>query len=227
MSETRRAPRVWEDVIDARTLRRYASFERPRRLLPAPALLMVDFYHGQFAGGSRPIDELLQDHPSSCGEVAWAALRPALALLDAFRRAERPVVFSTGRVGRQAAATMRDRRGRTGAFYALLPELEPREDEIVIVKDRASAFYGTPLVAELTLRGVRSVVLCGGTTSGCVRASAVDAYSNGFATALAEDACFDRSPLSHKVNLFDLHMKYADVVPALEIEPEPSGMSAI
>lgn len=214
---------IWDDVIDARTRARYASYDRPRRAAPEAALLMIDFYHGQFAGGARPIDELLAEHPSSCGEVAWAALGPALRLLAAFRAAGRPVFFSTGRIGRRAAATMRDRRGRTAEFYALLPELEVREDEPVVVKDRASAFYGTPLVAELTLRGARSVVVCGGTTSGCVRASAVDAYSNGFTTLLAADACFDRSEISHKVNLFDLHMKYADVVTA-EAALEAAGL---
>ena len=211
--------RCWDDVIDAQVRARYAGYDRLRRPAPEPALLMVDFYQGQFAGGARPIDNLVETHPSSCGAVAWAALEPALALLAAFRAAGRPVFFSTGRVGRHAAATMRDRRGRGPDFYELLAELNRREDEPVIVKDRASAFYGTPLLAELVLRGARSVVLCGGTTSGCVRASAVDAYSNGFTTILAEDACFDRSPLSHTVNLFDLHMKYADVVPAADTIP--------
>ena len=59
---------------------------------------------------------------------------------------------------------------------------------------------------------MRSVIICGERTSGCVRATAVDAYSHGFHVALVEECCFDRSPLSHKVNLFDLHHKYADVL---------------
>jgi len=84
--------------------------------------------------------------------------------------------------------------------------------DTIIRKMRASAFFGTPLIAQLTQLGVQTVVICGESTSGCVRASAVDAYSHGFHVVLVEECCFDRSLLSHKVNLFDLHHKYADVM---------------
>ena len=82
----------------------------------------------------------------------------------------------------------------------------------MIYKQRASAFYGTPITAHLTQLGVRTLIICGESTSGCVRASAVDAYSNGFHVVLVEECCFDRSLLSHKINLFDMHHKYADVL---------------
>ena len=78
-------------------------------------------------------------------------------------------------------------------------------------KRSPSAFFGTPLATSLIQQGVDSVVIAGETTSGCVRASAVDSYSYGFHTVIAEECVFDRSTLSHKVNLFDLHHKYADV----------------
>ena len=89
---------------------------------------------------------------------------------------------------------------------------------MVITKQRASAFFGTPLQAHLTQLGVRTVIICGESTSGCVRASAVDAYSYGFHVVLAEECCFDRSVLSHKINLFDLHHKYADVLHVDQVE---------
>ena len=73
-------------------------------------------------------------------------------------------------------------------------------------------FFGTPLIAHLTQLGVQSVIVCGGSTSGCVRASEVEAYSYGFHVTLVEECCFDRSRISHKINLFDLHHKYADVM---------------
>jgi nicotinamidase-related amidase len=98
------------------------------------------------------------------------------------------------------------------AVYAIRPEFEPQPADVVITKLRASAFYGTPLAAHLTQLGVKSVIVCGESTSGCVRASAVDAYSHGFHVTLVEECCFDRSLLSHKVNLFDMHHKYADVL---------------
>ena len=82
----------------------------------------------------------------------------------------------------------------------------------MVTKQRASAFYGTPLVAHLTQLGIKTLIVCGESTSGCVRASVVDAYSNGFHVVLVEECCFDRSELSHKVNLFDMHHKYADVM---------------
>jgi nicotinamidase-related amidase len=82
----------------------------------------------------------------------------------------------------------------------------------VITKQRASGFFGTPLQAHLQQLGIRSLIVCGESTSGCVRASSVDAYSLGFHVTLAEECCFDRSLLSHKVNLFDLHHKYCDVM---------------
>ncbi len=87
----------------------------------------------------------------------------------------------------------------------------------MIYKERASAFYGTPLVAHLNKIGARSIIALGESTSGCVRASVVDAYSNGYHTTVVEECTFDRSELSHKVNLFDLHHKYADVMHTDEV----------
>jgi nicotinamidase-related amidase len=101
---------------------------------------------------------------------------------------------------------------RPADLYAIRPEFKPQPGDVVIHKQRASAFFGTPLAAHLTQLGVRTVIMCGESTSGCVRASAVDAYSHGFHVVLVEECCFDRSPLSHKINLFDLHHKYADVM---------------
>ncbi|MGH6784613.1 MAG: isochorismatase family protein, partial [Sphingomicrobium sp.] len=91
-------------------------------------------------------------------------------------------------------------------------EFKPQPGDVVIFKERASGFFGTPLVAHLTQLGVDSLIVCGESTSGCVRASCVDAYSLGYHVSIVEECVFDRSPLSHKVNLFDLHHKYADVM---------------
>ena len=83
---------------------------------------------------------------------------------------------------------------------------------IINYKERARGFFGTPLVAHLTQRGIDSLMVCGESTSGCVRAKCVDAYSLGYHVTVVEKCVFDRSPLSHKVNLFDLHHKYADAM---------------
>jgi nicotinamidase-related amidase len=96
----------------------------------------------------------------------------------------------------------------------------------VIYKECASAFFGTPLIAHLRRLGVESLIICGESTSGCVRASTVDAYSYGFHNVLVEECTYDRSMLSHKVNLFDLHHKSADVMHVGEVIAHLDGMAA-
>ena len=94
---------------------------------------------------------------------------------------------------------------------SIRPEFKPQAGDVVITKQRASVFFGTPLTAHLTQLGIQTLIVCGESTSGCVRATAVDAYSHGYQVVLVEECCFDRSLLSHKVNLFDMHHKYVDV----------------
>lgn len=95
--------------------------------------------------------------------------------------------------------------------------LEPSQDELVISKQYPSAFFGTSLASTLTSLGVDNVILTGLTTSGCVRASCVDAMSHGFITTVVRDACGDRHEAPHEANLFDMNAKYADVVSEDEI----------
>ena len=144
-------------------------------------------------------------------------MEPTKRLFAAARAAGLPVLYTTQdtRPDRQPGRVTATRRQNTPpdpALYAIKTEFKPQPGDVVIAKQRASAFYGTPIMAHLTQLGVRTVIMCGESTSGCVRASAVDAYSNGFHVVLVEECCFDRSLLSHKVNLFDMHHKYADVL---------------
>ena len=110
---------------------------------------------------------------------------------------------------------------RLAAKYAIRPEFKPQPQDVVITKQRASVFFGTPLIAHLTQLGV----ICGESTSGCVRATAVDAYSHGFHVVLVEECCFDRCILSHKVNLFDMHHKYVDVMHVDEVVAHLDGLA--
>lgn len=95
--------------------------------------------------------------------------------------------------------------------------LTPTKDELVVSKQYPSAFFGTSLASTLTSLGVDNVILTGLTTSGCVRASCVDAMSHGFITTVVRDACGDRHNHPHEANLFDMQAKYADVVSEHEI----------
>ena len=97
--------------------------------------------------------------------------------------------------------------------------IAPGPRDIVIKKQKPSGFFGTNLASYLTLLGCDSVIVVGTTTSGCVRATVVDAFSLNYRVILAEEGCFDRSEASHAVSLCDMHAKYADVVPTAEILP--------
>jgi len=95
--------------------------------------------------------------------------------------------------------------------------IAPGPKDIVIKKQKPSGFFGTNLASYLTLLGCDSVIVVGTTTSGCVRATVVDAFSLNYRLILAEEGCFDRSEASHAVGLCDMHAKYADVVSTAEI----------
>jgi len=98
--------------------------------------------------------------------------------------------------------------------HDIVDEISPLSSELVLRKTKPSAFHGTPLVSTLVYENVDTLLVIGCTTSGCVRATVVDAFSYGFSVMVVEDAVFDRAELSHAVNLFDMDFKYADVVPS-------------
>lgn len=198
----RRKPHCWEDVVSDEVRERYRAYERERRVGERPALLAIDLYNLVYE----------REHPSSCGEFAWASVEPTRRLLAAARAAGIPVLYSTRDPDMRVASTHRRREAIPANAYEIKAEFAPRPDDIVVRKQRASVFFGTPLVAHLNQLGARSLIVCGESTSGCVRASVVDAYSNGYHTVLVEECTFDRYLLSHKINLFDMHHKYADVM---------------
>ncbi len=207
----------WKDILTPDVLEVYSMYQRKTFVGPAPALLAIDLYEVVYAGGAHPPAELAKSHPNSCGEYAHAAIEPTKQLFAAARAAGLPIFYSTGDTRAASrpsfiTATKRRRPPVNPADYAIRPEFKPEPNDVVITKQRASVFFGTPLMAHLTQLGVQSLIVCGESTSGCVRASAVDAYSNGFHVVLVEECCFDRSLLSHKVNLFDMHHKYTDVM---------------
>ena len=97
------------------------------------------------------------------------------------------------------------------------PAYAPRERDVIVLKNKPSCFHSTSLESWLRYDGIDTLVVMGTTTSGCVRAAVVDAFSHNFRTIVAEDACADRAPITHRVNLFDMDMKYADVMSTDEI----------
>ena len=219
----------WKDVISPEVLDVYACYKRKTFVGPNAALLAIDLYEVVYRGGAQPPHKLAKTHPNSCGEYAHAAIEPTQRLFAAARAACLPVFYSTGDTRTESrpnfvTATKRVRPAVDPADYVIRPEFKPQQGDVVITKQRASVFYGTPLMAHLTQLGIQTLIVCGESTSGCVRATAVDAYSNGFHVVLVEECCFDRSELSHKVNLFDMHHKYTDVMHLNEVVAHLDGM---
>ena len=220
----------WKDVITPDVLEVYSCYRREIFVGPRPALLAVDLYDVVYRGGARPPAELAKTHPNTCGEYAHAAIEPTKRLFAAARGAGLPVFYSTGDVRPESRpgsvnATKRNRPPVDPSDYAIRPEFKPQPHDVVITKQRASVFFGTPLVAHLTQLGVQTLIICGESTSGCVRATAVDAYSHGYHVVLVEECCFDRSILSHKINLFDMHHKYVDVMHVNDVVAHLDGMA--
>jgi maleamate amidohydrolase len=212
----------WKDVVSSDVLDLYKPYERHTFVGPAPALIAIDLYELAYQGGALPIAEVSKTYPSSCGEYAWAAIPPTKRLFASARAAGLPIFYSTGETrpdAKRRAVVATNRRGMRldPALFEIFDEFKPEPSDVIIRKSRASAFFGTPLVAHLVQLGIGSVIMIGESTSGCLRASAVDAYSNGFHVTLVEECCYDRSLLSHQVNLFDLHHKYADVMHVDEV----------
>jgi maleamate amidohydrolase len=174
----------------------------------SPALILVDFVEAYFATES-PLYAGVEDELAS-----------ALRIREAAREAGIPVIY-TNVVYQNGGAD-------GGVFYRKVPALEvfvtgnplggwpeslqPAIDELVISKQYPSAFFGTPLAATLTEREIDTLIITGVTTSGCVRATCVDAMSYGFVPIVVADACGDRHAAPHEANLFDMNAKYADVV---------------
>jgi maleamate amidohydrolase len=204
-----------------------------------PAVLVVDVNYNFTGDRSEPILESIKRWRNSCGEDGWAAI-PALQTLIAAARAKRvPVIYSTGtrrpdnwdaggwawKNARNAedvvAPTARD-TNRDG--NAIVAEIAPAPQDIVIEKLKPSVFLGTPLLGFLVDLKVDSLLIVGTTTSGCVRATVIDGFSHNFRCTVVEEGCFDRSQASHAINLCDMHAKYADVVKLDEVLAHLAGL---
>jgi nicotinamidase-related amidase len=171
--------------------------------------------------GERDKDDA--KYPSSCGRAGWAAVDHIVRLCGAARRAKVPVIFTRFTLdpaGSDIGVYGRKRELLRTPFWCLegtpgselLPELEPGPSDIVIVKKKPSAFFGTQVLSLLVDRGVDTVIVCGGATSNCVRATVFDSASLNFRTIVAEEAVMDRIAVSHAISLFDMDRQFADVV---------------
>jgi maleamate amidohydrolase len=174
-----------------------------------PAVLVVDFSRG------------FTDPESTMGSDLTGEVEATKRLLDVARAKGTPVVFTTigfesnlkdGSLWLQKAPGLAELQVG-GKWVEIDPRLERGEDEVVILKKGASAFFGTNLPSVLVSQGVDTIVLCGATTSGCIRATAVDLLQYGYPTLVPRECVGDRARAPHEANLIDIQAKYADVVP--------------
>ena len=192
-----------------------------REIGQRPAILVIDITVAFLGEKGLSLEESIKRHPLSCGPAGWAALPQAKALIEMGRNRGFPVIYTTGDENRIVQGALRhvvDPRQSAGKEVAqIADEIAPALGEHVLAKSRASAFFGTVLTTVMIREKVDSLIVIGCATSGCIRASVIDGHSLGWPVIVADDACFDRAPLSHDVNLFEMNAKYAHVVSTAEI----------
>ncbi|GAA2575685.1 isochorismatase family protein [Winogradskya consettensis] len=222
----------WPTAIAAadETLYARAGFGRASGLGVRPAVLVIDVQYRTVGHERVPITEAMDEFPTATGTRGWDAVGNIARVLSSAREAGVPVFHP--HVAPKTKLTAGGYAGKTPTLastgagaYDFVAEAAPRDDEPLIAKDHPSAFFATGLLTHLVQRGVDTVLLTGATTSGCVRASAVDAFSYGFRVGIVGDAVFDRLDVVHEVALFDLASKYADILTADATEAFLKGLA--
>jgi len=205
-----------------------------------PAILVIDVNYNFCGDRSEPILESIKRWRNSCGAEAWDSIAAIKKLITAGRAKGLPILYSTGvrreddwDAGSWAWKNSRSAErviptGVQADGNTIVPEIAPGPDDLVVYKQKPSAFHGTNLMSWLMLLGADSLIVTGTTTSGCVRATVLDAFSYNFRVSLVEEGCFDRAQASHAINLCDMHAKYADVIKLEEslsfIQGLPAGL---
>jgi nicotinamidase-related amidase len=229
--------RIWDDYITDLDRRVYekAGFGSSAGFGSRPAILVIDVQYRTVGEGREPILEAMDTYPTAVGERGWAAVDKIRELLEAARPKGVPVLypvverkdrFDTGRWKDKIPGMDSDehRIGQRGT--QIVEEVAPEPGDIVVSKRYASAFFGTPLMTYLNDLDVDTLVVTGCTTSGCVRATVMDAFSYAFRVIVPEDAVYDRGQASHAINLFDMSQKYADILTTDEVISFFDGLPA-
>jgi len=229
-------PKVWssfitdldQQVFDA------AGYGKTMGTGTRPALFIIDVHYNFVGDAPEPILESVKKYRTSCGERGWSSVEHIQRLLGAARSKNLPVVYTVSErrkdyldSGVQRLKSYRHMEPTSVAGSKgsqVVAEVAPETQDILISKRKPSAFFGTPLMSYMNDLDVDTIILTGTTTSGCIRATAVDAFSYNFKTVIHEECCFDRFDSSHAINLFDLNTKYADVVPLKSVMEYVNGL---
>ena len=209
--------RPWDDLLsdqdravidEAGYAEHGASTWNSRELGSRFALVVIDMQRF-IVGDNVPILEAVKSERVAMGEIAWRGMESIQSMLQACREASLPIMFTR---------VLPKNRDPKEPDLQIVDPLTPRKDELVFDKRASSAFFGTTLEQHLQNHRVDTLVLVGTSTSGCVRATAVDARAHGYGVLIPEECVFDRIEASHKIGLLDLWMKYATVEPLSEVK---------
>jgi nicotinamidase-related amidase len=211
----------WAQDLSAeeRAIIERSGYGQPRGLGERPALLVVDMQRN-YVGDRVPILESIERYPASGGERAWVVVAGIQRLLGAARERGIPVIHTrvVQKHGAGFSGFARKARRDPAAFLEgapgtrIIDELAPRAGELVVDKPHGSAFFGTPLTSLLVGLGVDTLLVTGGVTGGCVKATIVDAVALNFNVGAVWECLYDRIGLSHRAALLDLWMKYCDLL---------------
>lgn len=220
---------VWDDVLpeEDRQVFEAAGWGKDVGFGERPVLLVVDVIYNFVGDRPEPILESIKRWRYSCGERGWEGIAHLRRLIAAAREREVPIIY-TGMDRRpdgfdQGAWNWKSHRSGDASDIKgslgnqIVEEVAPGDADIYFVKDKPSAFHGTHLLDYLIYLGADTVITTGTTTSGCVRATAVDAAQYNYRSIVPEECVWDRAMISHKVNLLDIQMKYGDVKPTDDV----------
>lgn len=214
---------IWDQFLTERdrAVYRTAGYGSTRPFGRRPAVVVIDVNYDFVGHEPAPILESAAIWRNSCGEEGWAGVEAIATLLAAAREKSLPIFYSTSMEERPDAlgrglwrSSRNGEQGGVPGFVGsdIVAEIAPQERDVVLRKSKPSAFFGTGLISYLTELGVDTLFVTGTTTSGCVRATVIDAFSYNVNCKVVEEGTFDRGQVSHAINLFDMNAKYADVV---------------
>ena len=196
---------------------RTGGFGKPMELGTNPALLVVDVTY-EFTGEvNEPILDSVKKIRTACGEGAWKSVDTIVRVIEKCRKFQITVIYTKPENRLTTLKIFDKKTSRANEIYderlsQIVEEVKPLPDDQVFEKVPPSGFIGTNLLAYLISRKIDTLLVTGGTTSGCVRASVVDAFSYGFKVSVVEEGVFDRGEMSHFISLFDMQAKYCNLM---------------
>ncbi|MFI5450453.1 MAG: isochorismatase family protein [Candidatus Bathyarchaeia archaeon] len=203
----------YSDAIPQSDLEAYAKggFGKRMGFGKKPCIIVIDMTYG-FVDPKNPLAQ---------GSMGFKAVIHLKILLEKARRRNVPIVYTTGLNSMSNSMPIGISRkvvvNPTLEENTIVDEIKPREGDVVVAKGKASVFFGTTLLTLLNRNHIDTLIITGMTTSGCVRGTVVEAASYDYFVAIPEECVADRAVVPHKVNLFDMEMKYADVIPLKEV----------